>query len=495
MWLELDGDGPLNRQLDRSLRRAILEGRWAAGEKLPSSRALARDTGLARNTVNHAYAQLVAEGYAVARRGAGTFVADALPDFGLAAPAPRRTRSRPPARPGRLSEYGERVRDLAGPRGIRWSPRRARLPYEFRYGEPAFVDLPYASWCRALARRARQATRRDLDYGPPAGAPELQAALAGHLQRSRGVECDPEQLIVVHGSQQAIDLAVRVLVDRQDTAVVEDPHYPGHRLALESAGARVEAVPVDGAGLRVDRLPRADVRLVCVTPSHQFPSGAIMPLARRLELLAWARDRGSWILEDDYDGEFRYDGRPVASLQGLDGGRQVIYAGTVSKLLFPSLRIGYLVAPEALAGTLGAAKALSDTGGAGLEQRALADFIESGAFERHLRRARVRHGARRRALVEAVDEFLGDAVELDGTNAGVHVVMWLRGGSPRRVDEWRARAAALGVGVDSIRPFYRRRIRRGGLLVGYGSLDEGDIREGIRRLARALAPAPGGRPR
>lgn len=493
-WLELDGDGALNRQVDRALRQAILARRLAPGEKLPSTRALAREIGVARNTVLHAYDQLVAEGFAVVRRGAGTFVAAELPDPGIGETAARAGRRRAAGAgaplAGPLSDYARRLLRATGPRGASWSPRRARLPFEFRYGEPAFADLPVDAWCRTVARQARQATRRDLDYGPPGGAPELRRALADYLGKSRGVGCRPEQVIVVHGSQQAIDLTVRLLVGPGDRAVVEEPHYPGHRLALEAAGSEVRAVPVDADGLVVERLPESAVRLACVTPSHQFPSGAVMPLARRLELLAWARERSAWILEDDYDGEFRYDGRPVASLQGLDGEGRVLYTGTVSKVLFPALRIGYVVAPESLVQAFASAKALADTGGASLEQRALADFMASGAFGRHLRRARVRHAARRRALVEAVEEFLGDRVELVGANAGLHVVMWLRGGrriaSPRVADAWRARALRLGVGVDPIRRFYRRPPPRGGLLLGYGSLREDEIREGIRRLTDAL---------
>ena len=358
MWLALDGEGPLNRQVDRGLRRAILEGRLAPGERLASSRSLAREAGISRNTVLHAYQQLVAEGYAVVRRGAGTFVTTELPDAAL--PERRSSSSRPRSgksiRGSELSDYGARL-TRAAPRGVSWSPRRARLPYDFRYGEPAYTDLPYASWSRAVARRVRTATRRDLDYGPPAGAPELREALARYLRKSRGVACEPEQVIAVNGSQQAIDLAVRLLVSPGDGAVIEDPHYPGHRLVLEAAGAEVYAIPVDRDGLRVDRLPGSGVSLACVTPSHQFPTGAVMPLSRRLELLAWARATGAWLLEDDYDSEFRYDGRPVESLQGLDRDSRVIYSGTVSKVLFPSLRIGYLVAPRPLVEAFLAAKA------------------------------------------------------------------------------------------------------------------------------------------
>jgi GntR family transcriptional regulator/MocR family aminotransferase len=298
----------------------------------------------------------------------------------------------------------------------------------------------------------------------------------------------------VQGSQQAIDLAARLLVEPGDTAVLEDPHYPALLLALEAAGAEILALPVDAEGLCVEQLPARGARLACVTPSHQFPTGAVMPLARRLALLAWARDSDAFVLEDDYDSEFRYDGRPIESLQGLDRDERVLYVGTMSKVLFPSLRIGYVVLPEPLVGVFQAAKAVADTGSAGLEQRALAEFIADGSFERHLRRARTRHGARRRSLVLAIGEHLGGAVEVTGANAGLHVVLWLRGVAAERAAELRQRAAAAGVGVYSVRPFYQRAPTRAGLLLGYASLDEEAIREGVRRLASALEPCLRPRP-
>jgi GntR family transcriptional regulator/MocR family aminotransferase len=479
--LELDGRGALQRQTYRALRAAILGGRLAAGARLPSTRSLASEAGVARNTVIQAFDQLVAEGYAVTRHGAGTFVAARVPE----APGRRAGRAAGARARVQLSSQGERIRRVAAGR-LSWSPPRARLPYDFRYGEPAYADLPYSKWCRLLARRARDATRRDLDYGPPGGAPELREALAGYLARARGVACTPEQVLVVRGSQQAIDLAARLLVDPGDGVAIEEPHYPALRRSFEAVGAEILALPVDGEGLPVAELPEAGARLACVTPSHQFPTGVVMPLARRLELLAWARRADAFVLEDDYDSEFRYDGLPIESLQGLDRDERVLYVGTVSKVLFPALRIGYLVAPEPLAPVFLAAQALSDTGGAGLEQRALAEFIGDGSFERHIRRARSRHAARRRALMAAIGEHLGDAVDVTGANAGLHVVLWVRGAPAARAGELRERAAAAGVGVYSVRPFYRHPPRRAGLLLGYASLDEDAIREGVQRLASVL---------
>jgi GntR family transcriptional regulator/MocR family aminotransferase len=268
--------------------------------------------------------------------------------------------------------------------------------------------------------------------------------------------------------------------------VVEDPGYPGIRNALAIAGAEVSALPVDEDGLPVELLARERARLVCVTPSHQFPTGAVLPLARRLHLLAWAEHAGAFVLEDDYDGEFRYDGRPLESLQALDRTGRVLYAGTVSKVMFPSLRIGYLVMPRALRDALLAAKAFADTGTAHLEQRVLADFIAEGYFERHLRRARVRHAARRSALLEALDRELGGAVEVGGANAGLHVVAWLRDVRTSELRTLRDLAGRRDVGVQPVTPFYAGRPRRAGVVLGYAALDEAAIAEGVRRLAAAL---------
>lgn len=490
MWIELDGRGPLHRQTYRAVRDRILAGDLAPGARLPATRVLARDAGLARNTVSHAYAQLVDEGYAVTRTGAGTFVATTLPEERVAvAPPARRSReggagvdASPP-----LSRYARRTFESA-PRRLAWGVPRRHLPYDFRYGEPGWMDLPLPSWQRIRARRSRRASVSHLGYGAPAGAPELRRALRAYLRRARGVECDAEQILVVNGSQQAIDLVGRVLVDAGDRVAIEEPGYTGFTHALEAYGAELFPVAVDEHGLDVEALSRASrVRGVCVTPSHQFPTGGVMSLARRLELLAWAEREGAFVLEDDYDGEFRYDGRPIECLQGLDGTGRALYVGSASKVLFPSLRIGWLVVPEPLAPAFALAKALSDTGSATLDQLALADFIEEGQLERHVRRSRVRNAARREALQAAVQESLGGAAELVGVRAGLHGLLWIRELKASREAELRRLCATRGVGIYPVIPYYRSPPPVAGFVLGFATLDEERIREGIRILARCLS--------
>jgi GntR family transcriptional regulator/MocR family aminotransferase len=492
MWLELDGDGALHQQTYRALRQAILAGRLRAGERLPATRALARELRVSRNTLLQAYEQLADEGYVSARTGSGTFVAKSLPDeaIGPAGPPSRAAPARRAAgAPGlRLSDHARRSL-AAAPRGqLSWALPRKHLPYDFRYGEPAYGDLPLDTWCRLLGRRARRASVSRLAYGDPGGAPELRRALAGYLRRARGVACAPEQILLTHGSQQAIDLCFRVLVDPGDRVAIEEPHYSGISIALAAQGGREVPIAVDENGLRVELLEEAaDVRGVCVTPSHQFPAGGILSLERRLALLAWARRENAFVLEDDYDGEYRYEGRPVPCLQGLDAAGRVVYVGTASKLLFPSLRIGWLVVPEPLVRPFALAKACADTGSATLEQAALADFIEGGHLERHVRRSRLRNAARCEAFRTAVQRHLAGAALLSGTRAGVHGLLWIPDLPAAREAELRRAAEARGVGIYPIRPYYTRPPRRAGFLLGYAALSEGEIDEGIRRLAAALA--------
>jgi len=476
---------PLHAQLYRALRAAILRGELAPGARLPSTRALAADEGLARNTVLRAYDQLLGEGYVVGRRGSATRVATEIPDdVAEIARAAARPRQRRPATSPRLSRWGARLPD-APPS---WAAGERALPYDFRYGRPSFGDFPHATWARLLARRARAATVRDLDYGEPAGLPALRAAIAAYLARARAVDCRPEQVVVVHGAQQGLDLVARVLIDPGDRVLIEEPHYSGARRVLQAAGARLVAVPVDREGFDVARAGRAQARarLAYVTPSHQFPTGVVMTLPRRLALLAWAERAGAWVVEDDYDSEFRYGGRPVESLQGLDRAGRVIYVGTFSKVMFPALRLGYLVLPPGLVGPCITAKALADVGGAGVEQRALADFLAGGHFERHLRRTRARNRDRRAALLAAVARHLGDRVEVAGANAGLHLLLWLRGVAAAEAPRIVVRAARRGVGVYPPHPFYLGQPPRAGLVLGYASLDEEAIREGVRRLAGAI---------
>ena len=477
---------PLHAQLYRALRAAILRGELGPGARLPSTRALAADEGLARNTVLRAYDQLLGEGYVVGCRGSATRVAAEIPDdvAEIARVAERPRSARRPAR-ARLSQWGARLPEVPPS----WAAEERGLPYDFRYGRPPFGDFPHATWARLLARRARAATVRDLDYGAPAGLPELRAAIAGYVARSRAVDCRPEQVVVVHGTQQGLDLIARVLLDPGDRVLIEEPHYSGARRILQAAGARLLAVPVDREGFDVARAGRGAerARLAYVTPSHQFPTGVVMTLPRRLALLAWAERVGAWVVEDDYDSEYRYGGRPVESLQGLDRAGRVIYVGTFSKVMFPALRLGYLVLPPRLVGPCTTAKALADTGSPGLEQRALADFLTAGHFERYLRRTRARNRERRAALLAAVKHHLGDRVEVAGANAGLHLLVWLPGVAAAEAPRIVARAARVGVGVYTPDPFYLGRPPHAGLVLGYASLDEAAIREGVRRLARVVA--------
>ena len=483
LWLQLDGDGPLHRQLYRALRAAILAGRLAPGERLPSTRALGREVGLSRNTVLLACEQLVSEGYAEARSRSGTFVAEALP---ARATPDRVSEAAAPAAEPRLSALGRRLADVVAPGRATWSPWPELLPYDFRYGEPAFGDLPLETWTRLLGRRARRLSARRLAYQAPGGAPELREALAGYLGRARGVVATPDQIVIVHGSQQAIDLATRLLVDPGATAVLEEPHYTGFSYCLRAAGAQLAYVPVDEQGLRTDALDGVAARLACVTPSHQYPTGAVLSLPRRMALLDWAARADAYVFEDDYDGEFRFDGKPIECLQALDRDGRVLYAGTASKLLFPALRIGWLVAPPALAPHFVNAKALADTGTPSLEQLALADFVAEGHLERHARRARTRTAARRRALLGAVGEALGARARVRGASAGLHVLLELPDIAAHDARRLRDACRRRGVGVYPAAHFYARPPAHAELLLGYAALGEDTIREGITRLARAL---------
>ena len=509
LLVRLDGEGTLQRQAYRALRGAILEGRLRPGERLPSTRECARELGVSRNTVLAAYDQLVAEGYAVARPASGTFVAESLPpptarrsvEHAASMPSARSAgrstaggRGRTTSVPANnelsslpLSQIGRRIFENVAPRHATWSLPRDPVEIDFRYGEPAYADLPLATWSRLIGRRARRLSVRRLSYQSPGGAPELREALAGYLSRARGVVCAPEQILVVHGSQQAIDLTTRLLVDAGDRVVLEEPCYTGFSFCLAALGAEAVRVPTDEHGLRVEELERIDdARLVCVTPSHQYPAGGVLSLPRRLALLGWAHARSAYVLEDDYDGEFRFEGRPLECLQSLDAHGRVLYSGTASKILFPSLRIGWLVVPQALVATFRSALALADTGTASLEQLALADFIAEGHLERHVRRIRKRHASRRRALLDAVERELAGRARVLGVSAGVHVLLRLDQLRQRDVSRLRAACRARGVGVYPAAPFYARPPAHAELLLGYGGLDERAIAEGIKRLREAI---------
>ncbi len=458
------------------LRTAILDGTLHAGEELPSTRDLAEQLGVSRTTIVTAYEHLLAEGFAVSRQGSRTRVAE-VPGTGR-----RKRNSMGGEDTGiAMSRFGA----AAAKCGLT-SPSTAgkgkRLRYDFVYGHAATEVFPFEAWRRLLLQQARMLTSKALDYGDPNGLPALREAIAAHVRKSRAVICDPGQVIIVNGSQQALDLTARVLVDPGDTVAIEDPHYIGAREVFAAAGARLSPVAVDGEGLRVQELP-ATSKLVFTTPSHQFPTGVVMSLKRRLELLEWARRRNAVILEDDYDGEFHYEGQPVESMQGLDPAGRVVYTGTFSRTIFPSLRIGYLVVPKSLVAAFTGAKWLCDRHTAGLEQATLAEFIRSNAYERHLRKLRRRNAARRQALLQAIADFIGARnADVSGEKSGAHLAIWPRKSIEEQVI--RERAAALDVGVYGAGPYFLgpHQDARTCILLGFSRMTEEEIREGIRRL-------------
>ncbi len=489
MFVKLDGTGALYQQLYQSLRSAILAGQLAPGTRLPATRAMARELGVSRNTVLLAYEQLLAEGYAVGQTGSGTFVASSLPDAMLTAAAvPEAIECAPQEASPRLSAYGRHAAAHAPMIPPSEPARASALRYDFRYGLPAVEEFPHDIWRRLLARRARSASLRSLRYGPPEGYAPLREAIADYLRRSRAVVCDPDQIVVVNGSQQALDLTARILLDPGDRVVIEEPHYQGARQVFLAAGAELLPGRVDAEGLDITALPKAaaEARLAFVTPSHQYPSGAIMSLARRLALLSWAEDTDAYVLEDDYDSEYRYEGRPVEAVQGLDRNGRVIYVGTFSKVLFPALRLGYMVLPRPLVQPILAAKWLTDRHTSTLEQEMLTDFIREGHFERHLRRSRTRNAALRTALLEALDTHLGSRISISGANAGIHLLIWLHDVAPDQLDGLITAAACADVGLYAVTPYYLTPPSQAGLLLGYAAMTETDIREGIERLATVL---------
>jgi GntR family transcriptional regulator/MocR family aminotransferase len=466
---------PLFRQVYRGLRQAVLSGAFPAGNRLPSTRDLAEQLGISRTVVLLAYDQLLAEGFVVGRGGSGTYVSGSLSRSG-----PKRPENSAKLH---LSRYGSAAADVAATVDF---PGRRSIPlrYDFVYGGRGDVDtFPFEMWRRILLRHAREAPIRELDYGVAAGSFALREAISVHVRRARAVICDPSQVIVVNGSQQALDLVARVLINRGDAVAIEDPQYQGAREIFRSVGARLLPVPVDRDGLNPGKLPK-DARLAFVTPSHQFPTGAILPLPRRLALLDWATRKDAVVVEDDYDGEFRYEGQPLESLQGLDSEGRVVYIGTFSRTVFSALRIGYLIAPKSLVPAFTSAKWLCDRHTATLEQETLAEFISTGMYERHLRRVRRRNTAHREALLDAIHKYLGDRVEVAGDGAGTHVVLW----PTKRISEDAVieKAASRGVGIYGISRYFLTRPSRTGLMLGYSHMREQEIREGIRRLSEIL---------
>ncbi|HZR34747.1 MAG TPA: PLP-dependent aminotransferase family protein [Nevskia sp.] len=463
----------LLRALHGQLRAAILDGRLRPGLRLPSTRALAAAHGVSRNTAVAAYDLLLSEGYLLTRPGAGVYVADLLP---------RTPSRRPVARQGaadkRLAPYWRAPLTLPEP-----APRLAAPPrLHFRLGVPDKTAFPFEVWRRLSARALRALSKAPPAYAEPQGRLALREAIAQHVSYTRAVACRAEDLCVTTGAQQAFDLLARILVTPGRTVVaVENPGYPPLRAAFAAAGARLAAVPVDEEGLVVEKLP-AQARVVCVTPSHQFPLGCAMSARRRAALLEFAQARGAVVIEDDYDCEFRYGGRPLDALQTLDRAESVFYVGTFSKSLFPALRLGYIAAPPWAQAAVLAAKKCSDWHCAVLPQDTLAAFIAEGHLARHVRKMRRIYGARRERLAGILDRDFARWLEPVPCVAGLHLAALFRS----RTDEAEVlrRAAQQEVGLYGLREFQHGRAPRQGLVFGYGAIGEDAIVEGLGRLRR-----------
>lgn len=484
MLLNLDGRGALYQQIARHLRQAIIGKDLPRGMRLPGSRRLARELRVSRNAVMAAYEQLLAEGYIESQAKSGTFVSSALPDDGLRFEPTGHARETGVDVPPGLGEAGARI-VAAAENGMSLAHEKHAPDVNFEYG----VAVPDRQALAELRRFHDKVIREPVfDYPDPAGDIELRTQLARLLRLNRGVHVSPSQIIVTSGSQQGLDLCARLFLDPGSQVVIEDPHYQGARCVFQAAGAELVCSPVDAHGLNPDTLPdpAPRVRLIYITPSHQFPMGGVMPLSRRLDLLAWAARNKVLIIEDDYDSEFRYDCKPLEAIAALasPAANQVIYLGTFAKSLSPSLRLGFLAVPSALASACRSVKWLNDRGSALVYQRMLALFIRNGGYEKHLRRMSRRYSARRECLVNSLQERFGSKVIIRGSNAGLHMTIALQGMTPKRAEAMIGGCRQAGVGVYSMGPYYLKAPPEGDLLLGFSGVTETQIREGVERIGR-----------
>ena len=471
---------PLFRQLYEGIKQSVLSGKVAPGAQLPPTRDLARQLGISRQTVLNAYEHLIAEGYLSGTVGKGTFVSRSLPLAG----GPVKAAGSRPLRP--LSARGER---FIGPQTALNTHDGA--PKAFRIGMPGLDLFPFDIWARLEARRWRKPPH-ELGYGDPIGYKPLREALAGYLGASRGVHCHPDQILITSGSQQALFLIATLLLAPGDAAWVEDPGYRGISASLRAAEALICPVPVDEEGISVSFGKQCwpGAKLVYVTPSHQLPLGTTMSLPRRLELLAWAKENRSWIVEDDYDSEYRYTGPPLASLQSLDKAGSVIYVGTLSKVLFPGLRLGYMVLPPGLVDAFVQARAILDRHAAIIPQIVLADFIMEGHFGRHIKRTREAYAERRVALLEAIGSHLGEHLRVGPADAGLQLSTTFL--SCRDDQAVASQARAQGIEVRALSQFYlddggkAQEERLSGLILGFAPIPVEDIRRAAPALRNVL---------
>ncbi|MFN2563656.1 MAG: PLP-dependent aminotransferase family protein [Gemmatimonadaceae bacterium] len=472
-----DPADPAYRWLSTALRAEILEGRLRPGARLPATRDLARQYGLSRGTIVSAFEQLRSEGYVEGSVGSGTYVSKVLPDDLLQ--VTRKVGPPPPVRRSRrrtLSDFGRRVREFP-----EFEVRPARA---FRANQPALNLFPTTLWAQIASRRLRLATTGQLLSCGPMGYRPLQEAVADYLRASRGVKCVPEQVAIISGFQQALDLVARLVLNPGDRVCMENPGYVGAALLFEALGARISPLLVDAEGMELPRPNLRGVRLAYVTPAHQYPLGISMSLPRRLALLEWAHHSGALIFEDDYDSEYRYSGRPLPALQGLDRHGVVVFAGTFSKVLFPSLRLGYLVVPSDLVDRFAATISVTSRHAPLLDQAVLCDFITAGHFGRHVRRMREVYAERLSVLLECARQRLTGLLEITGVEAGLQTAGWLCDG----IDGESAvrAAAARDVEVRPLSRYMRGRMERDGLQLGFAAVDTDEIQRGVRQLAAAL---------
>ena len=473
-----DGNTSAAQWLCGALRDEILDGRLRPGSRLPSSRDLARQQGLSRGTVVSAFDQLRSEGYVQGSTGSGTYVSRVLPDDLLQVrprrAAPRELAATPPRR--RLSGFAMTATLFPGLAPV---PTRA-----FRTHVPALDLFPTSLWAQLAGRRLRRATTNLLLGCEAMGYRPLQNAVAEYLVASRGVKCTPDQVAIVSGTQEALDLAAHLLLNPGDRVCVENPGYVGARRAFEAVGARIAAIDIDEHGASVPAARLTDVRLVYLTPGHQFPLGVCMSLSRRLAMLEWARRTGAILFEDDYDSEYRYAGKPVPALQGLDRHGVVLFAGSFSKVLFPGLRLGYVIVPPDLIERVAAVQSIRARHAPMLTQAVLCDFIAEGHFARHVRRMREIYAERLGVLLEAARERLAGALAITGVEAGLQTAAWLTAGHDAIQVE--ARAAERDVNVTALGRYTDGRVRRQGLHLGFAAVDATEIRRGVRELASVL---------
>lgn len=464
---------PLYQQIYDSFRSRIVRGELRAGDLVPSSRELARESRISRLPVMTAYAQLLAEGYFESRVGAGTFISSSLPS--------RSTGSSPSAARGQRLLSAQAA---ALPKYER--PSWAESLGPFQVGQPELQKFPIEIWLKLIARYSRRMRLKALQYGDAMGLPELREAIATYLRTSRGVGCEARQIMIVSGSQQALDLATRVLLDAGSAAWVEEPGYWLVHHVLKAGRCRIVPVPVDAEGLNVTagiKLNR-NARAAFVAPSHQYPLGVTLSASRRLQLLEWAQRSRAWIVEDDYDSEYRYGSLPIASLQGLDGNARVIYIGTFSKVMFPSLRLGYLVIPLDLVERFSAMRQVMDICPTHITQAVMSDFIREGHFARHVRRMRPIYAERRRVLIAELEHQLGDSSTIMGDQAGMHLAIFLAPGRDDR--KIAATAARQSLWLSALSSSYVGRAPRHGFVLGFGNAKANDIPQGVRHLKKLI---------